>query len=81
MSVGKRCNVEHHFTKVHSNFSWDFLGGAMGNIGDMGRKSFWCALEAIFICIKVFPFTPSDFVSIMPRLAITTLAYVLVSGR
>ncbi|CAK6977313.1 uncharacterized protein LOC121909836 isoform X6 [Scomber scombrus] len=28
VSVGKRCNVERHFTKVHSNFSRDFPVGS-----------------------------------------------------
>jgi len=28
VSVGKRCNVEHHFTKVHGNFLRDFPAGS-----------------------------------------------------
>ncbi|KAM3599100.1 uncharacterized protein V6R79_022978 [Siganus canaliculatus] len=28
VSVGKKCNVECHFTKVHSNFSRDFPAGS-----------------------------------------------------
>ncbi|KAK0142715.1 General transcription factor II-I repeat domain-containing protein 2A [Merluccius polli] len=28
VSVGKRCNVERHFTKVHGNFSQDFPAGS-----------------------------------------------------
>lgn len=28
VSVGKRCNREHHFAKVHSNFSQDFPEGS-----------------------------------------------------
>lgn len=28
VSVHKQCNVEHHLTKVHSNFQWDFHMGS-----------------------------------------------------
>ena len=28
VSVGKRCNVERHYTKVHNNFSRDFPEGS-----------------------------------------------------